>query len=64
MPKFQQAVTKRNILSYMASIYNRLGIISPCHVLGGKGELLNLLRNYLHERNQRVFLMVRSLLGS
>ena len=32
--KFQQAVTKRNMLSYVASIYDLLGIISPCYVLG------------------------------
>ena len=34
IPKFQQIVTKRNILSYVTSIYDPLGNISPCHVLG------------------------------
>ena len=34
IPKFQQIVTKRNILSYVASIFDLPGIISPCHVLG------------------------------
>ena len=34
IPKFQQTVTKRNFLSYVASIYDPLGIIFPCHVLG------------------------------
>ena len=34
IPKFQQTVTKRNTLSYVTSIYDLLGIISPCHVLG------------------------------
>ena len=34
IPNFQQRVTKRNILSYVASIYDQLSIISPCHVLG------------------------------
>ena len=34
IPNFQQTVTKRNALSYVASIYDPLGIISPCHVLG------------------------------
>ena len=34
IPKFQQTLTKRNILSYVASMYDPLGIISPCHVLG------------------------------
>ena len=32
--KFQQTVTKINILSYVPSIYDPLGMISPCHVLG------------------------------
>ena len=31
---FQQTVTKRNTLSYMVSIYDPLGSISPYHVLG------------------------------
>ena len=31
---FQQTVTKRNILSYVGSIYDPLGTISSCHVLG------------------------------
>ena len=30
--RFQQTVTKRNILSYMASTYDYLSFISPCHV--------------------------------
>ena len=35
IPRCQQkAVTKRNILSYVASIYNRLGFISPSYVTG------------------------------
>ena len=34
IPKFQLGKTKRNILSYMASIYDPLGIISPCLILG------------------------------
>ena len=34
IPKFQQKVTKRNILSYVSSIYDPLEIISHCHVLG------------------------------
>ena len=34
IPKSQQTVTKRNLLSYVASIYDLLGIISPCYVLG------------------------------
>ena len=34
VPNFQQTVTKINILSYVTSIYDPLGIISPCHVLG------------------------------
>ena len=34
IPKFQQSVIKRNSLSYVASIYDPSGIISPCHVLG------------------------------
>ena len=33
IPKFQQTVIKRNILIYVASIYDPLGIVSPCHVL-------------------------------
>ena len=33
IPKFQQTVIKRNILSYVASIHDKIGIISPCHVL-------------------------------
>ena len=33
VPKFQQRVTKRNILNYVASIYNPLGVISSCYVL-------------------------------
>ena len=34
IPKFQQAVTKRNVLSYVASIYDLIGNIPSCHVLG------------------------------
>ena len=34
IPKFKQTVTKRNILSYVASIYDSLGTIFPHHVLG------------------------------
>ena len=34
IPKFQQTVTKRNILRYVASIYDLLGIIFHRHVLG------------------------------
>ena len=33
-PKFQQIVTNRNIVRYVALIYDLLGIISPFHVLG------------------------------
>ena len=33
IPKFQQTVIKRNILSHVASIYDPLGIIYTCHVL-------------------------------
>ena len=33
-PKFQQIVTNRNIVRYVALIYDSLGIISPFHVLG------------------------------
>ena len=33
IPKFQQIVTKRDILSYVASIYDPPEIISPGHVL-------------------------------
>lgn len=34
IPKFQQIVTNRNIVRYVALIYDSLGIISPFHVLG------------------------------
>ena len=34
IPKFQYTVAKRSILSYMASIYDSLSIISRYHVLG------------------------------
>ena len=30
----QKSITKRNIISYVASIYNSLGFISPSHVIG------------------------------
>ena len=35
IPTYQQKViTKRNILSYVASMYDRLAFISPSHVIG------------------------------
>ena len=34
IPKFEKRITKRNISSYLVSIYNLLGIISRCHILG------------------------------
>ena len=33
IPILQQRVTKRNILNYVASVYDPLSIISPFHVL-------------------------------
>ena len=38
IPNIQQTVTKRNISSDVGSIYDPLGIISPCHVLGKVDE--------------------------
>ena len=34
IPEFQQTLTQKRFLSYVASVYDLLVIISSCHVLG------------------------------